>query len=222
MAGGRARDADPKDVEIAAEMPSVVEPMQPTLAKLPFSNPNWLFEQKWDGYRAICYVHDGQVRFISRNRKSLTERFPELQGISESIKAESAILDGEIVALDRAGMPCFGALRSRKVPGCEVVFYAFDLLHLDGQDLTHTPLLNRKKLLKKILSKRKAARIRFTDHIVGEGEQLFVELERRQIEGMVAKRIDSEYAGGRTRLWLKIKTAAGRDEQHRRSEAWQN
>jgi len=120
----------------------------------------------------------GQVRFVSRNRKSLTERFPELQGVAASIKAETAILDGEIVALDQAGMPCFNALRSRKITGCKVVFYAFDLLHLDGQDLTHIPLLIRKRLLKKVISKRSTSRLRYTDHIVGEGEKLFAELER--------------------------------------------
>jgi len=85
-------------------MPSAVEPMQPTLAKLPFSNPDWIFEPKWDGYRAICFVQDGNVRFVSKNNKSLTERFPDLQGITKSIKAETAVLDGEIVALEMAVM----------------------------------------------------------------------------------------------------------------------
>ena len=198
----------------------MLEPMQPTLAKQPFSNPDWLFEPKWDGYRAICFLKDGEVRFVSRNRKSLTERFPELQGVAASITAETAILDGEIVALDQAGMPCFNALRSRKITGCKVVFYAFDLLHLDGQDLTHTPLLVRKKLLKKVISKRSTSRLRYTDHIVGEGEKLFAELERQHIEGLVAKKADSLYVGGRTRSWLKIKTSFGKEEMRTRIETW--
>jgi bifunctional non-homologous end joining protein LigD len=202
-------------------MRSVVVPMQPTLARQPFSNPDWLFEPKWDGYRAICFLQDGKVRFVSKNNKSLTERFPDLQGITKSIKAESAILDGEIVALDKKGVPCFDGLRSRRSVGeCVIVFYAFDLLFLDGQEHTQRPLISRKAALKKILPKRHTARVRYTDHIVGEGERLFDELEKRRLEGMVAKLADSVYVGGRTRAWLKIKTSAGREEMSKRSEAW--
>ena len=103
--------------------------MVPTLSKQPFSNPDWIFEPKWDGFRAICFLQNGPVRFISRNRKSLTERFPDLQRIVTAIKAETAILDGEIVALDKKGVPRFNGLRSRKgLPDCVIVYYAFDLL----------------------------------------------------------------------------------------------
>lgn len=123
-------------------MPSVVEPMVPTLARQPFSNPDWLFDPKWDGFRAICFLQDGAVRFVSRNRKSLTARFPDLQRIAKTMKAKTAILDGEIVALDLAGTPCFDGLRSRKAVGdCVGVYYAFDPLYLDGRDLTQTPLI---------------------------------------------------------------------------------
>ena len=114
-------------------------------------------------------------------------------------------------------------LRSRRsVADCVIVYYAFDLLHLDGRDLTETPLISRKAALKKILPKRDTGRIRYTDHIVGEGERFFGELERRQLEGMVAKRADSLYVGGRTRAWVKIKTAAGREEMQKRSETWKD
>jgi bifunctional non-homologous end joining protein LigD len=127
-------------------MPSVMEPMLPTLVKLPFSNPDWIFEPKWDGYRAICFLENGSVRFVSKNRKSLTQRFPDLQRISKSIKAETAILDGEIVALDNKGAPCFAGLRSGKVANdCAIVFYAFDLLYLEGDDLTQKPVTERKQ-----------------------------------------------------------------------------
>jgi bifunctional non-homologous end joining protein LigD len=195
--------------------------MLPTLVRQPFSNPEWLFEPKWDGFRAICFLRDGSVRFVSRNRKSLTEKFPDLQRIAKSIKADTAILDGEIVALDESGVPCFGGLRSRKTAGdCVIVFYAFDLLHVDGRSLIQSPLVSRKAALSKILPKRHTGRIRYTDHIIGEGERLFDELERRQLEGMVAKRCDSVYVSGRTRAWLKIKTRAGRDEISKRSEVW--
>lgn len=94
---------------------TLVQPMLPTLTKAPFSNPDWIFEPKWDGYRAICLLENGRVRFASKNRKSLTRRFAELQSIPNSIKAETAILDGEIVALDKKSVPCFAGLRSGKV-----------------------------------------------------------------------------------------------------------
>jgi bifunctional non-homologous end joining protein LigD len=119
----------------AAAMPSYVEPMLPTPVKLPFSDPQWLFEPKLDGYRALCFLKDGQVRFISRNRRNLTQRFPELQEVSNLIKAQTAIIDGEIVALDRTGKPWFDALRHGQRHGA-IVFYAFDLLYFDGEDIS--------------------------------------------------------------------------------------
>ena len=95
------------------------------------------------------------------------------------------------------------------------------LLYLDGRNPTEQPIIERKSALKGILPKGTKTRLRYTDHIVGEGERLLAELEKRELEGMVAKRADSLYVGGRTRAWLKIKTMAGREEMRKRSEAWQ-
>lgn len=118
-------------------------------------------------------------------------------------------------------MPWFGGLRSRRRSAeFMVIFYAFDLLYLDGRNFMNEPLLTRKRVLKRILSKRATRRARYTDHVIGKGENLFAELDRLGLEGMVAKRIDSLYVGGRTQAWLKIKTGAGRDEMRRRSKAW--
>ncbi len=120
------------------------------------------------------------------------------------------------------GTAVFRRITRRRLKGdCVIVYYAFDLLYLDGRNLTEQPLIERKAALKKILPKGIKARVRYTDHIVGKGEQFLAELEKRELEGMVAKRADSLYVGGRTRAWLKIKTAAGREEMRRRSEAWQ-
>lgn len=203
----------------AAVMPSSLEPMLPTPVKLPFSDPAWLFEPKWDGFRALCFFKDGKVRFISRNRRNLTQRFPELQEISRLIKAKTAIIDGEIVALDRNGKPSFDALRYRHKLGA-IAFYAFDLLHFDGEDLSQYPLVARKSALKRILRKGAIGRIRYTEHIEEQGERLFRELEAMQLEGMVAKRKDSVYAFTRSRLWLKVKTSSGRAEMQKRIENW--
>src|SRR5688572_8630614 len=98
---------------IRAPMLRQFQPMLPTLVQKPFSNQLWLFEPKWDGWRAMCFLRDGEAEFVSRRRNSLNERFPQLKQAAQIIKATTAVLDGEIVALDENGLPCFNALRSR-------------------------------------------------------------------------------------------------------------
>jgi bifunctional non-homologous end joining protein LigD len=193
--------------------------MRPTLAAKPFTDSGWLFEPKWDGWRTLCLLRDGKAHLISRRRNSLNQRFPELRDIAELIKAETALIDGEIVALGDDGLPRFDALRSRRL-NCSVVLYAFDLLHLDGYDLTACPLVNRKALLRRILPKHTTGRIRFTDHISGDGEALFQKLEALNLEGMVMKRKDSVYSGLKSRDWLKVRTSAGKTTIAKRLETW--
>ena len=200
-------------------MPSSVLPMLATKVGAPFSRVGWLFEPKWDGYRAICFLRNGQVRFTSRNQRDLTKRFPELQSIAKSIKASTAVIDGEIVALDENGAQCFDQLQNRK-PACAIIYFAFDLMFLDGQSLNELTLLQRKAQLKRILPKSLTGRIRFTDHVVERGLDLFAALEVQQFEGMVAKRADSLYVPGRSKEWLKVKTRAGREEMKKRIETW--
>lgn len=189
-------------------MPAFVEPMRPTLAAKPFSDPAWLFELKLDGWRTLCLLRDGKTHLVSRRRNSLNERFPELRELGELIKAKTALIDGEVVALDQDGLPQFDALRSRR-RNCSIVLYAFDLLYLDGYDLTSCPLIKRKTLLKRILPKDNTGRIRFTDHIIGNGEALFQKVEALNLEGMVMKRKDSVYSGLQSRDWLKVRTSSG-------------
>ena len=152
MSAAQRKQVRPHAAARRAAMPAFVEPKRPTLAAKPFSNSGWLFEPKWDGWRTLCFVRDGKAHLVSRRRNSLNERFPELREIGDFINADAALLDGEIVALDEQGLPQFDALRSRRRK-CSVVFYAFDLLHLDGFDLTACPLIKRKALLKKLLPK---------------------------------------------------------------------
>jgi bifunctional non-homologous end joining protein LigD len=190
-------------------MPTSVLPMLATKVGAPFSRPGWVFEPKWDGYRAICFLRDRQVRFTSRNQRDLTKRFPELQIIWKSIKASSAIIDGEIVAIDGTGAQCFEQLQNHK-RDCAIIYFAFDLMFLDGQSLTELPLLERKALLRRILPKRLTGRIRFTDHVIERGLDLFTASETQQLEGMVAKRGDSLYPSGRSKDWLKVKTPRAR------------
>ena len=190
--------------------------MLPTPRQLPFSDPDWIFEPKWDGYRALCLIEHGSVRFLSRNRKELTERFPELATIYRALKVPTAILDGEIVGLDKNDLPCFEDLQNRKK--CFVVYFAFDLLLLNTTDLRNEPLIERKRLLKGIL--KKASNLRYTEHTVGEGEQLFAALSNLGLEGMIAKKASSRYVGGRTKDWLKMKTRAGKETIQKRIETW--
>jgi bifunctional non-homologous end joining protein LigD len=200
-------------------MPVFIEPMRPTLAAKPFSDSGWLFEPKWDGWRTLCFVDDAKAHLVSRKRNSLDERFPELAQIGKAIKVKTALIDGEIVALDEDGLPQFDALRSRRRK-CSVVLYAFDLLYLDGFDLTSCPLVKRKALLRQILPKENIGRIRFTDHIIGNGEGLFAKIEELSLEGMVMKRKDSVYSGLPNRDWLKVRTLAGKRTIQKRIETW--
>nr|AIA11361.1 DNA polymerase LigD, ligase domain [uncultured bacterium] len=196
-------------------MPAIVNPMLATLVDKAFSDPEWLFETKWDGVRAICFIRNGKAVFISRNQIEMTPQYPELANIGESISASDAILDGEIVALDNSGVSRFQLLQprlGRKNSGeiarlastTRIVYYVFDLLYLDGMDLTACTLLDRKTTLESILSSSK--NVRYSDHIIGEGLKLFAEVVKVPLEGMIAKRLVSTYSPRRSKDWLKIKT----------------
>jgi bifunctional non-homologous end joining protein LigD len=197
----------------AARMPSVIHPMLATLVDEPFSNPEWIFETKWDGFRSVCFISNGKSRFVSRNQIEMTPQYPELAQVSKHVDANEAILDGEIVALDKDGMPRFQLLQPRvgRKSNLEalrgqghIVYYVFDLLFIDGYDLTSCPLVERKEVLEKIL--RPAPFVKLSDHITEDGEAFFKEIEKFHLEGMMAKRAASTYVSKRTRDWLKVKT----------------
>jgi len=194
-------------------MPAVIHPMLATLVDDPFSNPEWIFETKWDGFRSICFLRNGKSQFVSRNQIDMTPQYPELAGVAKQIEAKEAILDGEIVALDKDGMPRFQLLQPRvgRKSGLEalrghghIVYYVFDLLYLDGFDLMPCPAVERKKVLQTIL--KPANFIKLSEHIVGDGEAFFKQIEKFHLEGMIAKRADGPYVQKRSRDWLKVKT----------------
>ena len=198
-----------------APMPRAIHPMLATLVDGPFDDPQWLYEIKWDGYRAIAFLDGDAPRLVSRNQNDLTAAYPELRSIADHVKARTAVLDGEIVALDEQGRPSFGLMQQRTGIGSgghriqrtrddiPVVYYAFDLLYLDGYNLMHAELEQRKDLLVSIL--RPDGLIRHSDHYVGNGKALFAAAAEQQLEGIVAKRRGSQYLQQRTREWLKIK-----------------
>ena len=194
-------------------MPDVIQPMLATLVDDPFSDPDWIFETKWDGFRSVCFVRDGQARFVSRNQIEMTPQYPELVNVAGQLDAKEAILDGEIVALDERGMPRFQLLQPRvgRKGGLEalrgkgqILYFVFDLLYVDGYDLTACSVVDRKAKLAEIL--RPASFIKVSEHVAGEGEAFFREIEKFHLEGMIAKRANSKYVHKRSSDWLKIKT----------------
>ncbi len=191
---------------VEAPMPQHIEPMLATLTGKAFTDPKWLFEIKWDGYRVQAVVDDGRVRLWTRNLKDAETYFPHLLTPPSWIDARQAIVDGEVVALDDAGRPDFGLLQERlgakSAPG--LVFQAFDLLYLDGRSLLDVALEDRKRLLKSVL--RPHPRVRFAAHIEGEGETFRAAAQAQELEGIVAKLRRSRYEPGRrSTAWLKIK-----------------
>ncbi len=195
-------------------MPSTIHCMLAESVDEAFDNPEWLFEVKWDGYRAVAFIENGKVRLVSRNQNELTARYPELRDLPEFIKAKSAILDGEVVALDEQGKASFSLMQQRTGfrPGGKraaakadvpVLYYAFDLLYLDGEDWRRVPLDDRKRKLASVVTTGDS--LRFSDHYEQHGKALFEMARAKGLEGIVAKRRASCYEEHRSRDWLKIK-----------------
>src|ERR1039457_4847620 len=195
-------------------MPTVIHPMLATSAATAFNGPDWLFEIKWDGSRSVAFIEAGRVRLVSRSQNDLTAQFPELGSLPQFVKAERAILDGEIVALDDEGRPSFSLMQQRtgfqpgkrrqpRREGVPVIYYAFDLLYLDGLELRRVALEQRKKLLQeKIVA---GAVIQFSDHYAEKGLDLFEAAKQRGLEGIVAKKRSGAYVEKRSGDWVKIK-----------------
>ena len=173
-------------------------------AHKPFDDPEWLFEVKHDGFRALAYLEKDKCRLISRKGHEFSGFDPLREDIARNLRAADAVVDGEICCLGKDGRSVFHLLLFRKgLPH----FYAFDLLWLDGKDLRKFPLIERKKMLNSILP-HSPAQILFTPHLDGKGVQLFTAACDYDLEGIVAKRKISAYidgADGVTDCWLKIK-----------------
>jgi bifunctional non-homologous end joining protein LigD len=172
----------------------------------PPEGPDWIFEVKWDGYRAIAIIEQSKVQLLSRNGLSLEKKFEKVVTELRSLDLDSAILDGEVVAVDQNGIPRFELLqRFQQKPQGTLLYYVFDLPYLGGKDLTALPLLRRRELLKNVLPENEV--IRFSGAVEGEGKRFFELASQRGLEGIVAKRKDSTYQPGRrSKSWLKIKS----------------
>lgn len=186
-------------------MPHGIQPMLATSVKEPFDHPDWIFEVKWDGYRAVAEIRDEGVSLYSRNLISLEKKFSPIVGSLRQWRFD-AVMDGEIVVVDDQGRADFQMLQHyRDSRSGHLLYYVFDLLYFRGHDLTDLPLLKRKELLKKILPS--TPKIRFSDHIWKEGVLFYNVAKEKGLEGIIAKHSQSVYeAGRRSRQWLKVKT----------------
>jgi bifunctional non-homologous end joining protein LigD len=208
-AGRRARAAgDPSKLPGARKspLPASVQPQLATPVTDPPAGDEWLHEMKFDGYRILSRIEKGRVRLVSRNGKDWTERFTALTGDIGGL-AERAVLDGEVAVLLPGGNTSFQALQNfmSGAKGGQLVYYVFDLLYLDGYDLTGVALEVRKATLQQLLAGARGGGVRYSDHVVGQGRDVFDNACRMKVEGIVSKRRDMPYTPGRTRGWLKVK-----------------
>src|SRR6266851_5914403 len=199
---------------VKRSMPASIQPMLASVIEKPFDDPNWLFEIKWDGYRATAFLENGKVRLVSRNQNDLTPRYPELRESPKFVNAKTAILDGEVVVLDEHGRSSFSLMQQRTglrshgrqaAPRSDlpVLYYVFDLPYVDGYDLRRVSLDDRKRVLKDVLTPGEI--VHYSDHYAGQGMALFEAAKQKGLEGIIAKHGKSSYEERRSREWLKIK-----------------
>jgi bifunctional non-homologous end joining protein LigD len=190
--------------------PAFVKPQLASLAAGAPAGDGWLHELKHDGYRCQLRVEAGSVVVRTRGGHDWTHRFARVAEAAAALPVASALIDGEAVALDEHGVSRFGLLRRalEAGDGAAVSFYAFDLLHLDGEDLRGLPLRERKRRLEALLPRPGEGAVRYSDHVLGRGAELWEAACRLGAEGLVAKRADAPYRSGRTTSWLKVKCTA--------------
>lgn len=187
------------------KMPELIEPMLATLVDKPFNNADWIYEVKWDRYRALAYLNEGGADIKSRNKKSFNEKFyPLHQALTEW--QINAVIDGEIVAVNEEGVPDFSALQNwRSEADGALLYYVFDLLWLHGKSLLQKPLIERRKNLEDIIPALPS--IKLSESFNADARDFFDAAKKLNLEGIMAKQKDSLYYPGKhSKEWLKIKT----------------
>lgn len=187
---------------------SFVEPMKALLVDRLPTGPEWIYEVKFDGYRALAIRNDGKISLMSRNAKDLSARYAEVTEALARLPIDRFILDGEIVAINAEGQSSFQVLQSYQTPGKSkppLLYYAFDILNLDGRSLMGLPLSDRKQLLESLLQ-RASRTIRFSANMTGDRAAVIREMKRHGLEGVIAKLRNSRYESGRrSGAWVKYK-----------------
>jgi bifunctional non-homologous end joining protein LigD len=185
-------------------LPKLKSVMLATLIDKPFDDDDWLFEIKWDGYRAICTIDEkGSLTLSSRNDIDFLARFPDLRELAEAFKSVPIMVDGEIVSLDAQGRSDFQRLQGSQNKIAALTFAAFDLIYADGRDLRKAPLEERKALLERLIGD--ADIVLYSKHVIGKGTSLFEVAQKQKLEGIVGKKRASLYQERRSRDWVKIK-----------------
>lgn len=191
-----------------AAFPRGLAPQLATLAAEMPAGDGWLHEIKFDGYRLLAYVKSGKATLVTRGGKDWTRKFARLANALAALPA-ACVIDGEAAVVDARGRTDFQSLQNALdgTHAADIVFFAFDLLHLDGRDLRRVPLRERKRVLAQLLASAPGANgvVRFSEHIAGDGHDVHANACRLGLEGVIAKRADAPYEQRRTRSWLKIK-----------------
>ncbi len=205
-ARGPTRPKDRARPRGTAKLPDFIPPQLATRVKRPPAGSDWLHEIKFDGYRVLARIDYGKVTLLTRRGKDWTERFHPIPEILAKIGATQALIDGEVVVLTNAGISDFGKLQATLAGEARypMTFEAFDLLHLDGEDLTKGPLSERKALLKPLVEGLGTG-VAFSDHIDSEGDRVFSHACQLALEGVISKRREAPYHSGRSESWLKSK-----------------
>ena len=191
-----------------ANFPGFVEPCLALLVEKPPEGDSWLHEIKFDGYRLMAAIEGESIRLLTRSGLDWTDRFPGIAEAFENFPAKSALVDGEAVVEDENGVSSFSALQealSERKTASAAVFFAFDLLYLDGYSLREAALDDRKDVLAKLLSSNRHPSLRYSDHVVGSGQAMYEHACRLGLEGIVSKRRDAPYRSGRHGEWAKSK-----------------
>ncbi|MDX2385123.1 ATP-dependent DNA ligase [Sinorhizobium medicae] len=204
----RASSKKPRDLLSTDPMPARIDPCLATLVDKPPKGPDWAYEVKWDGYRIAVHIEPGPVRILTRGGYNWTERFPTIVDDARRLAVKTAILDGEAVVLDDKGRSDFGMLQRAlgRLPSAveagAIVFFAFDLLYLDGRDLRRLPLRERRRLLEPLVAGREGA-IRLSEEVQADGDEFFRVACAHGLEGIIAKHVEKPYRSGRGEWWQK-------------------
>jgi bifunctional non-homologous end joining protein LigD len=184
-----------------------VEPCLPTLTGAAPSGPRWVHKIKFDGYRVQAHLKDGRPKLFTRNGYDWTSRFARIAAALRNLPVNMIVLDGEVIVQNRMGASDFGALEKDLAGGRQdrFVYYAFDLLELDGFDIRAAPLIERKRVLASLLQEAGQEPIAYSEHLDVEGEEMFRRVEAMGLEGIVSKLRDSPYRSGRSKSWIKVK-----------------
>jgi len=202
--GREAPKARPRARAKAKTPPKFEPPQLATLVDHVPDGGEWIHEPKYDGYRALIAIGGGDAKLYTRSGLDWSDKFPKLINVAAALDVESALIDGEVVVLDKHGNPSFGALQDAIKQGDpKTLFFAFDILALDGADLKTLPNIERKERLRPIIPIDSP--IQFAEHIVGSGEQLLAAMCDAGLEGIVSKRADAPYKNKRTQAWVKVK-----------------